>query len=782
MSRLHYVTASDGWLDALPLGNGRIGAMVEATDRSTVVHLNDEAAWSGSVASEHHAGRVDAATAASALAAARDLIERGRPVDAERELTALSADYSQAYLPFGRLQISLPAGHTVTERWLDLARATHHIRGAGVEQTSFVSAADGVLVHRLAATGAARLDVTVGLSTPLRELSRTLDDTGLTLRLRLPADVSPGHRPDRAAVLWEADGIDPVEGALTVSLRHDGRLEQTLDGALRVVEASEVVVLVATDTTFAGVGRAPAGTAAAAAARCRARIDGLAPLSVAELAGRHERDYGALYDRVTLHLPGPPDRAGLPTPDRLRQAAAAGLPAAGFDPGLVGVLFDYGRYLLIASSRPGGLPATLQGLWNESMRPPWSSNYTLNINTEMNYWAAQPVQLGETALPLLNLVEGLAARGAETAGRLYGCRGWVAHHNTDAWAFSSPVTGDASWAQWPMAGPWLVRQLDEPRRFGTADADYLARLWPIAAGCARFCLDFAIDLPGGRLGTRPSTSPENLYRRGDASVAVGTASGMDRTLLRELFTLLPALAAESGHPHDPILAEAAAALARIDGVRVDTTGRVAEWGLDEVEDDPQHRHLSHLVGLYPGDGLPEHQHAAVRATLDRRGDDSTGWSLVWKLCLRARLGQADKVGDLLGYVLRPASAESGPHAGGLYPNFFAAHPPFQIDGNLGFVAALAECLVQSHTDVIDLLPALPPGLERGRVTGLAVRGGLLVDLDWADGALVTAVFTARPGVHAGTRLVRVARPGQAATIVEIRVEPGRPTRVDQPGH
>ncbi|TFD90652.1 glycoside hydrolase family 95 protein [Cryobacterium lactosi] len=781
MSRLHYRTASDGWLDALPLGNGRIGAMVEATDLCTLVHLNDETAWSGSVASEHHGGRVDAATAASALAAARDLIENDRPVEAERELAALTAEYSQAYLPFGRLQITLPAGHAVSERWLDLATATHHIRGTGIDQTSFVSAADGVLVHRLTATGPAGVDVTVAVSTPLHELARTIDDTGLTVRLRLPADVAPGHRPDRAALVWDSDGITPVQGALTVSIRHDGRLEPGGDGALRVVGASEVVVLVATDTTFVGLGCAPAGTADNAAERSRNRIDGLAPLSVAELAARHRRDHGALYDRVSLQLTGPSDRAGLPTAERLSEAAAARIPAAEADPGLVALLFDYGRYLLIASSRPAGLPATLQGLWNASMRPPWSSNYTLNINTEMNYWAAQVVQLDDTALPLLDLVEALAARGAETAERLYGCRGWVAHHNSDAWAFSSPVTGDASWAQWPMAGPWLVRQLDEPRRFGTADAGYLARLWPVAAGCARFCLDFAIALPDGRLGTRPSTSPENRYRRGQAGVAVGTASGMDRTLLRELFTLLPALAADSGHADDPVLAEVAAALDRIDGVRIDADGRVAEWGLDEVEDDPGHRHLSHLVGLYPGDGLPAAQHAAVGATLDRRGDDSTGWSLVWKLCLRARLGQAGRVGDLLGYVLRPAGTESGAHAGGLYPNFFAAHPPFQIDGNLGFVAAIAECLVQSHTDVIDLLPALPPGLENGRVTGLAVRGGLLVDLDWADGEVVTAVFTARPGTRAGSRLVRVARPGGAATIVEIRVRPGRPTRVDRPG-
>lgn len=780
MSRLHYRAPSDGWLDALPLGNGRLGAMVEAGNAATLLHLNDGTAWSGSPASEHHDGRVAPATAAAALTAARDLIGRGFPADAERELTALSAGYSQAYLPFGLLHIGLPAGHTVTERWLDLAGAIHHVRGAGVDQAGFVSAVDQVLVHTLTAVGPAPLDVTVAVSTPLHELARSVDAAGLTVHLRLPADVAPGHRPDREALRWVIDGIDPVQGALAVSIRHDGRLEPAGDGAVRVVGAREVVVLVATDTTFAGIGRAPMGAAADAAARAQARLAGLARLSVAELTARHQSEHAAVFNRVRLTLQGPDSLAALPAPERLRAAVAAPAPAAEADPGLVALLFDYGRYLLIAASRPGGLPATLQGLWNQSMRPPWSSNYTLNINTEMNYWGAQAVQLEHTILPLLDFVEALAARGADTAERLYGCRGWVAHHNSDAWAFTAPVSGDASWAQWPMAGPWLVRQLDEARRFGTADAGFLQRLWRVAAGCARFCLDFAVDLPDGRLGTRPSTSPENLYRRGDARVAVGTSSGMDRTLLRELFTLLPELAAACGHAQEPILAEAAHALTRIDGLRVDADGRVAEWGDDEVEDDAGHRHLSHLVGLYPGDGLPESQHAAAAATLDRRGDDSTGWSLVWKLCLRARLGQADKVGDLLGYVLRPAGTEAGPHAGGLYANFFAAHPPFQIDGNLGFVAAITECLVQSHTGVIDLLPALPAGLATGRVTGLAVRGGLLVDLDWAAGAPVSAVFTTRPGVPAGTHRVRSTPPGQPPRIETIHVATDRPTTVTWP--
>ena len=754
MSVLTYGGQSGSWLDALPLGNGTLGAMVDATDRRTRLHLNDETAWSGSAASEHRHGQVDAAAAATALAAARAHLAEDRAAEAEAELAVLSAEYGQAFLPFGTVQIDLPGGHALTRRWLDLADATHHIQGSGLEQTSFASHPDGVLVHHLVADAALSDPVfTVSVSTPLAELGRTVTNDGLSVQLRLPADVAPGHRPDRPAAVWDLDGIEPLQGAIVVSVRHDGHAEPDGSGALRIVGARQILVCVATETTFTAAGQPASGTAADAAATASARLSAVAGAGVDDLVARHRLDYTALFDRVNLELPAPAGADGRNSPDRLEHAATDPRPAALTDPGLVSLLFDYGRYLLVAGSRPGGLPATLQGLWNDSMQPPWSSNYTLNINTEMNYWGAHVARLGETAEPLLTFVEALAERGGHTAERLYGCRGWVAHHNSDGWAFSSPVTGDASWAQWPMAGVWLVRQLDEVRRFGTATPDQLARLWRLAAGAARFCLDFLVELPNGSLTTRPSTSPENQFLVGGRPVAAGTGSTMDRTLLRELFALLPGLAADSGHGDDPILAEAAAALARIPGPRIGSDGTLLEWDRERVEADPQHRHVSHLVGLYPGDGLNAEHARAASATLDRRGDDSTGWSLAWKLCLRARLHQPAKVDDLLELVLRPARDDAGPHAGGLYPNFFAAHPPFQIDGNLGFVAAVCEMLLQSHTDTLELLPALPASLPEGRVTGLAARGGVLVDLVWSDGALLSVTLRARAERFAGPRVI-----------------------------
>lgn len=749
---LRYSRPSEGWLDGLPLGNGRLGAMVMAGPEAVQLSLNDGTAWSGSPDSEHRGGAVAPEDAAAALAAARDFLADGRPLDAERELRMLQSRYSQAYLPFADLTLTVggaPDGDF--SRTLHLGEATHAVvataNGQALRHDTFVSAPDGVLVHRIRSTTPVRLSL--DLRTPLRETTRSMRPAGVTIELDLPADVAPGHEPDEPALTWDLPGIQPLSGVVVAGWRSDGRPVSTapdpgapigLDGV------TELVLVLATETTFAGLGMPGQSIPADAVRRAGERVEAALAAGFDDLLERHLDAHRTPFDRVRLSLgdavEADPDR-------RLDEAAADGR----IDPGLVALLFDYGRYLLLCSSRPGGLPATLQGLWNADLRPPWSSNYTLNINTGMNYWAAESLGLPECHEPLLDLVEALATAGAATARRLYDCRGWVAHHNTDAWAFSSPTAGDASWSQWPMGGIWLVLQADEHRRFGAADNAWLERFWVVATGAAFFALDWLLDDGTGALVTRPSTSPENRFATPHGPASLGTASALDRALITDLFSTIDELAALLDRSDSPIVAEVRAARNRIAGPRIAPSGALEEWGAPLEETEPSHRHVSHLYPLYPGRGIRSDLEAAASRSLDRRGDDSTGWSLVWKLGLRARLRQHGKVSDLLRLVFR-VSAEGGTgHAGGLYRNFLAAHPPFQIDGNLGFPAAVVEMLLSSHSGVIGLLPALPAELPDGAVTGVRARPGLVVDLSWSAGILTTATLAAASPQACGTLTV-----------------------------
>ncbi|MDF9279436.1 glycoside hydrolase N-terminal domain-containing protein, partial [Arthrobacter sp. EH-1B-1] len=706
----------------------------------------------------------------TALADARSAIVDGRPVDAERILEQLQSGYSQSYLPFADITLQLHDGLRLQERRLSLADATHRTLadgpGGSVTQDTFISAVDGVLVHRL--SSGSPVSVTIAVSTPLRETGRTNRRNGVVLELKLPADVAPGHEPDEPALQWEIDGVGPLEGTLCLAARHDGSTAQNDDGATVFTAVTELLLVVATGTTFTAIGREPEGSAATCAEAAHRCAYTAIEKGWDALLADHIRAHRELFDRVSVTLtPGPdalPDREHVPTDMRLEQANAHPAGVLTADPALVALLFDYGRYLLIASSRPGSLPATLQGIWNEDLRPPWSSNYTLNINAQMNYWGAEVTGLSECHEPLLELTEALAERGRDTAATLYGARGWTAHHNSDAWAFSSPTAGQASWSQWPLAGAWLIRQLDEMRRFGSATPEQLERLWNLAVGAAEFACDWLIDDGGVHLNTRPSTSPENCYLSAQGRAAVATSSAMDRTLITELFETVLALADAVGQPHHPIVAEVQAALPRIAPPAVGADGRILEWGAQEEEAEPSHRHLSHLFFAYPGNGPTPELADALTLSLDRRGDDSTGWSLIWKACLRARLKQAEKVGALLRLMFRPAAEANGPHAGGLYANLFAAHPPFQLDGNLGFVGALAEVLVQSHAEIIELLPALPAELASGSVRGLIARPGIAVDLHWENGVIREAALTPRRAAAAGEYLVQLGDRSESVTL------------------
>ncbi|HEY8975422.1 MAG TPA: glycoside hydrolase family 95 protein, partial [Burkholderiaceae bacterium] len=545
--------------------------------------------------------------------------------------------------------------------------------------------------------------------------------------------------------------------AVRVRVVTDGQVVVEGD-RLSIRGARHALLLVAGETSYRRFDDVSGDPVAAV----RDRTEVAASKGLDTLMAEHLASHRALYRRMTLRL-GKPSAAAPPTDRRIRP------PSDPLEPDFAVLYLNYARYLLISSSRPGGQPANLQGLWNEGNNPPWGSKYTININTEMNYWLAGPANLHECVEPLLRMVEDLAVTGARTARLQYGARGWVAHHNTDLWRATAPIDGPM-WGLWPMGGAWLCLSLWDEFHYGQDDA-LLRRLYPLMRGAAEFFLDTLVEDPEGRgLVTSPSISPENAH---GAGVAICAGPAMDRQILRDLFAAVLDAQRRCGVADDAFAESVSRARARLPADRIGAQGQLQEWldDWDAQAPDQRHRHVSHLYGLFPSDQINVRDTPALvraaKTTLNTRGDLSTGWATAWRLALWARLGDGQRA---LGILQGLLSTER------TYPNLFDAHPPFQIDGNFGGAAGMLEMLVQSWGGEIRLLPALPAAWPEGELRGVRARGGVEIDLAWSKGRLTRAALRGRPGA-----VLRVRHAGGLMTLAldaegKAQWPPRRPAR------
>lgn len=762
---LWYDKPARRWTEALPLGNGSLGAMVHGRYDCEKISLNLDTLWSGRpYESQNIPGAYEAYRQARSLALSGDCAAAEKLL----EETMLSARSGQTYLPLGELNIDYRMRGRVENysRRLDLETAVHTVRWdwictdgtiASVQQECFVSNPGKCLVLHM--TCEAGLSMEIGLTSALRHASFT--ENGLL--------ILDGQAPGMTTLL--RDGFENENGMfmrVVCGVRTDGRLRA--QGSQLIVEkAADVRIVLAAEDSFNGFDKDPVSEGKDCKRPPVERVQAALSMDYAQLREAHVRDHAALFGRVRLDL-GETPCGERPTDDRLiaHEEGAA-------DPSLYALLFNYGRYLGIAASRPGSQAMNLQGIWNDRLYAPWSSNYTVNINTEMNYWPMLPGNLAELNEPLIDMLRELAVAGREMAEDIYHAPGWACHHNTDLWRQTFPAYGRAMWGFWYNGGAWLSRHLYEHYLY-TMDEEFLRETaYPLIRGCAEFYLSQMEEVDGW-LVLPPSTSPENSYILPEGTrCSTSLTTAMTMSIARE--TLENALdCAKRQGISDDFCAQAEAALGRLLPLRVGSDGRLMEWYDERPDAEVHHRHVSHLYALHPArqidpSATPELAEAC-RRTLEVRGDDGTGWSLGWKINFWARLRDGDHALKLLDTQLRFVSEDGESrnsslysNGGGTYANLFDAHPPFQIDGNFGAASGILEMLMQPCADGLHLLPALPTAWKDGSVSGLKAPGDIAVSLDWRDGELARAVLESKRDVE-----VRAIISGK---LYDIRIRNGR---------